>query len=36
MSQTILAKELTLEHLENTFGLRLNSDPDFFREWKEN
>jgi hypothetical protein len=36
MVQTIQAQEVSLEQLEQTFGLQLVSDPAFFHEWQEN
>ncbi|MDZ8108540.1 MAG: restriction endonuclease subunit R [Nostoc sp. DedQUE12a] len=36
MVQTIQAKEITLLDLENSFGLQLVEDEQFFREWQEN
>ncbi len=36
MVQTIQAKEITLLELENSFGLQLIEDDQFFREWQDN
>ncbi|MCC5644985.1 DUF2959 domain-containing protein [Nostoc sp. CHAB 5824] len=36
MVQTIQAKEITLFDLENSFGLQLVEDDQFFREWQDN
>ncbi|MDZ8079395.1 MAG: restriction endonuclease subunit R [Nostoc sp. DcaGUA01] len=36
MVQTIQAKEITLLDLENSFGLQLVEDDQFFREWQDN
>ncbi|MCC5662450.1 DUF2959 domain-containing protein [Nostoc sp. CHAB 5784] len=36
MVQTIQAKEITLLELENSFGLQLVEDDQFFREWQDN
>ncbi|MDZ8241208.1 MAG: restriction endonuclease subunit R [Nostoc sp. ChiQUE01a] len=36
MVQTIQAKEITLLDLENSFGLQLVEDEQFFREWQDN
>jgi len=35
MVQTIQAKEITLLDLENSFGLQLVEDEQFFREWQD-
>lgn len=36
MVQTVLAKDVSLIELKNLFGLQLNRDEDFFREWQDN
>jgi predicted type IV restriction endonuclease len=36
MVQAIQAKEITLLDLENSFGLQLVEDDQFFREWQDN
>ena len=35
MVETIQANQINLEQLENTFGLQLTSNEDFFREWQD-
>ncbi|MEM1172057.1 MAG: type I restriction endonuclease [Cyanobacteria bacterium P01_H01_bin.35] len=36
MVQTIQAQDITLEELQENFGLQLTTDSQFFREWQDN
>lgn len=36
MVQTIQAQDLSLEELQENFGLQLTTDSQFFREWQDN
>ncbi|MBW4631278.1 MAG: hypothetical protein KME30_05060 [Iphinoe sp. HA4291-MV1] len=36
MIQTIQARDISLEELQEHFGLQLTTNPEFFPEWQEN
>ena len=36
MVQTIQAQDISLEELQENFGLQLTTDSQFFREWQDN
>ena len=35
MTTTVAIEQLTLQNLEERFGLQRSADPEFFREWRD-